>query len=60
MYGSKTEEDQANISSCFDTIWNLKKWKYTYPESIIDLIVLITFDNKTDSKICHSAQWFCW
>ena len=30
MYGSKTEQDQGNFSSCFDTIWNLKKWKYTY------------------------------
>ena len=62
MYGSKTEQDQGNFSSCFDTIWNLKKNEniLIYPESIIDLIVLIIFDNKTDSKTCHSAQWFYW
>ena len=36
------QQDQANFSSCFDTIWNFKKWKYTYPESIIDWIIVLS------------------
>ena len=50
MYESKTEQDQANFSSCFDTIWNLKKWKYTYPESITDWIVLSSLITKQIAK----------